>query len=158
MVKAKLCNCIGTFEKSHIRFSVTEPTRNRSSFYQSNYKMFGWWFGTANTNCQNFIKNAFKIVKLQSLIKKIQINVILSTVLKEAVVTKTGNDHKPPQTSTNDHKRPQISTNHHKPLTNVHKPQANYHKPPANKHKIPRKPFPNSSQLSFFVNWKQGGT
>ena len=36
------------------------------------------------------------------------------------VVTKKGNNHKPPQASTNDHK---LSENDQKPLANDHKPQ-----------------------------------
>ena len=43
------------------------------------------------------------------------------------VVTKTGNDHKPPQTSTNDHKLP----------ANDYKLPGNDHKIPTNDHKLP---------------------
>ena len=55
---------VDTFQNSHIRFAVTEPTHNRSSFYQRSHRKFGWRFDTANTNCQNCVKNAFKITKL----------------------------------------------------------------------------------------------
>ena len=43
------------------------------------------------------------------------------------VVTKTGNDHKPPQTSTNDHKPPVYDQ---KPPANNHKPVENNHRQP----------------------------
>ena len=62
------------------------------------------------------------------------------------VVTKTGNDHKAPQTSTNDHK-PQ--SNDYKPPANNHKPPVNEHKLPANNQKPPNRPFPNSNYLIF---------
>ena len=63
-------NNIGTFENSHIRFAVTEPTHNKSSFCQRNHRKFGWQFETANTNWQNCVKNSFKIAKAQSLTEK----------------------------------------------------------------------------------------
>ena len=43
------------------------------------------------------------------------------------VVTKRGNNHKPPQTITNDHK---LSANDHKPPANDHKPQETTSKRP----------------------------
>ena len=43
------------------------------------------------------------------------------------VVTKKGNNHKPPQTITNDHK---LSANDHKPPANDHKPQETTSKRP----------------------------
>ena len=44
---------------------------------------FGWWFDTANTSFQKYcVKNAFKIAKRQSLTEKIQVNFIMSTILK----------------------------------------------------------------------------
>ena len=51
------------------------------------------------------------------------------------VVIKTGNDHKPPLTSTDDYKP---SVNDHKLSANDHKPPANDHKPSANNYKGPQ--------------------
>ena len=52
----------------------------------------------------------------------------------ELVITKTGNHHRPPQTTIN---HQQTTTNHHKPTSSDHKPPANDHKPPKNNHKPP---------------------
>ena len=68
------------------------------------------------------------------------------------VVTETGHDHKPPQTSTNDHKHQndhKLPVNDHKLPANDHKPTANDRKALANNHKRPNRCFPNSNYLIF---------
>ena len=65
------------------------------------------------------------------------------------VVTKRGNNHKPPQTITNDHK---LSANDHKPPANDHKPQETTSKrpePPASNYKRPNTHFPTFNYLIF---------
>ena len=62
MVKVKLCKYKKVLENSNIRFALTKPTHNRSSFCQRNHRKFGCRFDKANTNnCQNFVKNASKL-------------------------------------------------------------------------------------------------
>ena len=77
----------------------------------------------------------------------------------KCVVTKKGNNHKPPQTSTNDHK---LSANDHKPPTNDHKPPANNHKPQETTSKrsettskppqTTKQKFSDFQLFNFFVN------
>ena len=55
------------------------------------------------------------------------------------VVTKRGNNHKPPQTITNDHKL----------SANDHKTPANDQKPPASNYKRPNTHFPTFNYLIF---------
>ena len=55
------------------------------------------------------------------------------------VVTKKGNNHKPPQTITNDHKL----------SANDHKTPANDQKPPASNYKRPNTHFPTFNYLIF---------
>ena len=52
---------------------------------------------------------------------------LFTTKSPETVVTKTGNSHKLPQTT----------TNHQQTTTNAHKPPANYHKQPTEDYKLP---------------------
>ena len=54
-----------------------------------------------------------------------------TNVMLKNVITKTGNDHKPPA---NNHNPP---ANNHKPQANDHKLPTNDYKPPANDHKPP---------------------
>ena len=70
----------------------------------------------------------------------------------KCVVTKKGNNHKPPQTSTNDHK---LSANDHKPPANNHKPQETTSKRSETTSKPPqttKQKFSDFQLLNFFVN------
>ena len=62
-----------------------------------------------------------------------------NTCLIYLVVTKTGNDHKPPKTTIHDHKPP----------ANDYKPPPNNHKLSASNDKRPNRSFPNSSYFIF---------
>ena len=62
--------------------------------------------------------------------QKLSISIIHNTKFSN-VITKTGNDHKPPQTIS---KRPQTTSKWPQTTTNYHKAQENDYKLPASEH------------------------